>query len=113
MPGSQAKQQRSRISLERASDREFARHILTFDSDRPETYSTRTIASAGRHAGGCQVAHPVACRTSSDAVADQPAPNPSAELSQYDYLIVTWTVEEGKCLADTLTPGYSERKRLV
>ncbi len=46
MPASQAKQKRSRISLESASDREFARHILTFDSDKPETYSAHTLPPA-------------------------------------------------------------------
>lgn len=32
-----------------------------------------------------------------------------APLPEFDYLVVTWTVEEAKCLADTLTPGYPSR----
>jgi purine-nucleoside phosphorylase len=106
MPGSQAKQQRSRISLERASDREFARHILTFDSDRPETYSTRTIPPPAvmRSTARSPIPWPAGQAPTPSPI--NPAPNPSAALSQYDYLVVTWTEEEGKCLADTLTSGY-------
>jgi nucleoside phosphorylase len=37
------------------------------------------------------------------------APAPNDALSEYDYLIVTWTAEEAKCLADTLTPGYPSK----
>ena len=37
------------------------------------------------------------------------APAPDAALGQFDYLIVTWTTEEAKCLADTLTPGFPSK----
>ena len=37
----------------------------------------------------------------------QHAPNPNTKLPQCDYVIVTWTVEEARCLADTLTPGFA------
>jgi purine-nucleoside phosphorylase len=105
MPSRQAKQQRPRISLERASTRDFARHILTFDSDRPETFSAHTLPPP-------VIMQSVSRSTIPWPAGQAPTPepiraaDPSSELSQYDYLIVTWTVEEGKCLADTLTPGY-------
>ena len=37
------------------------------------------------------------------------APAPSDPLPQFDYLVVTWTTEEAKCLADTLTPGFPSK----
>jgi hypothetical protein len=37
------------------------------------------------------------------------APALEAALGQFDYLIVTWTTEEAKCLADTLTPGFPSK----
>jgi len=36
-------------------------------------------------------------------------PSASAALPKCDYVVVTWTVEEAKCLADTLTPGYPSK----
>jgi nucleoside phosphorylase len=106
MAASKAKQQRSRISLTRASNRDFARHILTFDSDRPETYSAHTLPPAAvmRAAARSPIPWPASQAPTPSPIG--PAPNPSSALSQHDYLIVTWTEEEGKCLADTLTPGY-------
>ncbi len=38
-----------------------------------------------------------------------PAPDPDAPLSQYDYLIVTWTGPEAEALSDVLTPGYPSK----
>jgi nucleoside phosphorylase len=46
----------------------------------------------------------------------EPAPAPFGRtpaaadpLPAFDYLVVTWTVEEARCLADTLTPGYPSK----
>jgi hypothetical protein len=106
MPASSTKQQRSRISLARASNREFARHILMFDSNRPETYSAHTLPPAEIMQSAARSTIPWPSGQAPTPAPIHPAPNPSAALGQYDYLIVTWTEEEGKCLADTLTPGY-------
>ncbi len=106
MPASQAKQQRTRISLENASDREFAKHILTFDSDRPETYSAHTLPPPEVMRAIARSPIPWPAHQAPTPAPIAPAPSPAAALSQHDYLIVTWTEEEGKCLADTLTPGY-------
>jgi nucleoside phosphorylase len=37
------------------------------------------------------------------------APVPTAPLPRTDFLVVTWTVEEARSLADTLTPGYPSK----
>ena len=37
------------------------------------------------------------------------APDPASPLPSCDYLVVTWTVEEARSLADTLTPGYPSK----
>jgi purine-nucleoside phosphorylase len=106
MPTGGTKQQRSRLSLAQASDREFAKHILKFDSDRPETYSAHTLAPAMIMRAAARSPIPWPAREAPTPAPIKPAPSPSAALSQHDYLIVTWTEEEGKCLADTLTPGF-------
>ncbi|MGO9109864.1 MAG: hypothetical protein ACLP9L_11580 [Thermoguttaceae bacterium] len=67
-----------------ASYREYARHRLTFDSDDPATFTSRTLPA------------PLASK-----------PSAASPLPACDYLVVTWTVEEAKCLADTLTPGFA------
>jgi nucleoside phosphorylase len=36
-------------------------------------------------------------------------PAPADPLPAADYLVVTWTVEEARCLADTLTPGFPSK----
>ncbi len=37
-----------------------------------------------------------------------PAPNPSAALPKAKVLVVTWTVDEQRALADVMTPGFSK-----
>ena len=37
------------------------------------------------------------------------APDPDAPLPNFDYLVVTWTLEEARALADVLTPGYPSK----
>ena len=106
MSGSGARLQRSRISLKNATDREFAKHILTFDADRPETYSTLTLPPPKIMQATARSPIPWPAGQAPTPSPVHPGPTPSAALSQHDYLIVTWTEEEGKCLADTLTPGF-------
>ncbi len=109
MPASIPKAQRSRISLTKASDREIARHILTFDSDEPETFSAHTLPPAEAMTAAARAPIPWPAGKAPTPAAAHPAPNPASPLTQHDYLIVTWTVEEGKCLADTLTPGFPSK----
>jgi purine-nucleoside phosphorylase len=106
MPANRAKLPAPRISLAHASDREFAKHILTFDSDQPGTYSVHSLPPAAIMGASARSPIPWPAGQAPIPSPIAPAPNPSAGLSHHDYLIVTWTVEEAKCLADTLTPGY-------
>ncbi len=83
--------------------------ITQYDSDDPTTYFPGTVATAAVSTsrglspikwpkGKAPVAAPLSA-----------APDPEAPLSKYDYLVVTWTVEEAKALADILTPGYPSK----
>jgi hypothetical protein len=101
--------QKSRISLTSASAREVARHILTFDSDRPETFSAHTLPAAETMRSAARSAIPWPAGKAPTPSPIKPSPDPSAPLGQHDYLVVTWTEEEGKCLADTLTPGFPSK----
>jgi len=109
MPASAAKPQPVRLSLGAVSDRDLARHLLTFDADVPSTYSAHTLpmAEAAHAAARSPIPWP---EGRAPKAAPLPAPpSAAAPLSQHDYLIVTWTVEEAKCLADVLTPGYPSK----
>jgi Phosphorylase superfamily len=87
----------------------LARHIIQFDPEDGATYAPFSLPAAA-----------IAMRTARNPIPwpDGRVPTPAplaaappieAPLPQFDYLVVTWTVEEGKCLADTLTPGYPSR----
>jgi purine-nucleoside phosphorylase len=95
-----------KISLVSASDHDFAKHILTFDSERPETYSAHTLPPAAIMRSGSLSPIPWPSGQAPTPAPISPNPDPNAALGQYDYVVVTWTEEEGKCLADTLTPGH-------
>jgi Phosphorylase superfamily len=84
---------------------DLSRHIIMFDRDDPTTYSPHTLPPA--LIMGAASREPIPWPD--DAPTPQPLakkPSVSAALPKCDYVIVTWTVEEAKCLADTLTPGF-------
>jgi len=92
-----------------ASVPDLSRHIITYDSDDPSTYSPHSIPPAGvmRAEARSPIPWP-----GGQAPTPQPLstkPSPSDPLPQADYVAVTWTVEEAKALADTLTPGYPSK----
>jgi hypothetical protein len=92
-----------------ASVPDLSRHILTFDSEDPNTFSAHTLPQA--------VVMQAVTRTpipwpDGKAPLPQPmaaTPPPDAPLPLADYVVVTWTVEEAKALADILTPGYASK----
>ena len=92
-----------------ASVPDLSRHILTYDSENPKTYSAHTLPMAEVMAAASRSPIPW---PSGQAPTPQPlatAPAPDDPLPRADYVVVTWTVEEAKCLADTLTPGYPSK----
>jgi hypothetical protein len=89
-----------------ASVPDLSRHIITYNSDDPSTYSAHSLPPAAvmKSGTGSPIPWPVG-----KAPTPQPlpkAPSANSPLPQADYVVVTWTVEEAKALADTLTPGY-------
>ena len=88
---------------------DLSRRILTYDSDEPSTYSVLSLPQAGAMKAETRTPIPW---PDGQAPSPQPlakAPSPSDPLPQADYVVVTWTVEEAKALADTLTPGYPSK----
>jgi hypothetical protein len=100
----------SKVTLKAlASVPDLSRHILTFDSDKPTTFSAHSLPQAAVMKAGTLVPIPW---PEGQGPSPQPlakAPSPSNPLPQADYVVVTWTVEEAKALADTLTPGYPSK----
>jgi hypothetical protein len=94
-----------------ASDREFARHILMFDSDDPSTFSKHTLPPSKVMLAAARSPIPWPAGKAPTPAPLTPAPTPNSPLRSgvYDYLVVTWTVEEAKALADTLTPGFPSK----
>jgi purine-nucleoside phosphorylase len=97
--------QRERV----ASDRAFARHILMFDADDRETYTPHTVPPAEVMRAAARAPIPWPAGKAPKPAPLAPRPSPASPLPACDYLVVTWTVEEAKCLADTLTPGFASQ----
>jgi purine-nucleoside phosphorylase len=91
-----------------ATARNFARHLIEFDSDDTSTYGPHSlpVAEAMRAPARSPIPWPSG---KSPTPAASSTPDPQRPLPQFDYLVVTWTVEEAKCLADTLTPGFPSK----
>ena len=88
---------------------DLSRHILTFDSDNPSTFSPHTLPQAAAMKAETRAPIPW---PQGQAPSPQPlatSPSPSDPLPQADYVVVTWTVEEAKALADILTPGFPSK----
>ena len=89
------------------SDRDFARHILTFDHTDPRTFSPHTLPAAAIMTAAARSPIPWPAGKAPAPAPLKPTPSPDAPLPKCDYLVVTWTVEEARSLADTLTPGFA------
>ena len=87
----------------------LARHIIQFDAEDPATYSPQSLPPATVMLAGSRssIAWPAGSAPTPTPIT--PAPAPTEPLPPCDYLVVTWTAEEGRCLADTLTPGYPSK----
>ena len=81
----------------------LARHVITFDPDRPEQHVFAPAAAAAR-AALSPIPWPEGLAP--QAVIPPRPPSPQAALPKADVLVVTWTVAEAKALADVLTPGH-------
>ncbi len=88
---------------------EVARHILTFDAEDASTFSKHTLPPAQVMLRATRTPIPWPSGKDPRPQPLSPVPAPTQALTQFDYLVVTWTVEEAKCLADTLTPGYPSK----
>jgi len=92
-----------------ASVPDLSRHILAFDSEDPSTFSAHTLPQPA--VMKAEERSPIPW-PQGEAPTPQPLgkkPSPTDPLPQADYVVVTWTVEEAKSLADTLTPGYPSK----
>jgi nucleoside phosphorylase len=81
---------------------DLARHIITFDPDKPED---RVFSDALGQPRAQLAPIPWPKDLAPKAVTPTKAPAPSDPLPKADVLVVTWTVAEAKALADVLTPG--------
>jgi purine-nucleoside phosphorylase len=88
---------------------DLARHIITFDRDDPSTFSPYTLPPALIMGAEARSPIPWPAGTAPTPKPLTRKPSPSDPLPKCDYVIVTWTVEEAKALADTLTPGYPSK----
>lgn len=87
----------------------LAGHIIRFNHSDASTFAAWSLPVAG--AASAAARHPIPWP---EGQAPMPAPlahapSPDAALPKCDVVIVTWTVEEARCLADTLTPGHASK----
>ncbi len=90
----------------RTTSRDLAKHIIQFDPEDRSTYAPFSLPAAALASPAARSPIPWPAGQAPVPAPLATAPQPDAPLSQFDYLVVTWTVAEAKCLADTLTPGY-------
>src|SRR6516225_9500053 len=92
-----------------SSPEALARHIIQFDAEDAATHAPHTLPSAALMRAMARSPIPWPAGKEPRPAPLHPAPSPEKSLSTFDYLVVTWTVEEAKSLADTLTPGFPSR----
>jgi len=88
---------------------DLARHIIMYDRDDPSTYSPHSLPPAMTMAAETRTPIPWPAGTAPIPKPMSRKPSPSDPLPKCDYVIVTWTVEEARALADTLTTGYPSK----
>jgi len=103
---SQVRHQARTAAAAAGSAAEWARHRIEFDSDDLSTYSPHTLPMAEIMGASARSPIPWPKGQEPTPAPLKKAPAPSDPLPQCDYLVVTWTTEEAKSLADTLTPGF-------
>jgi nucleoside phosphorylase len=87
----------------------WARHLIQFDSGDASTYGAHTLPMAAMMQPSARSSIPWPSGKAPVPAPPSKPPGPEEPLPRCDYLVVTWTTEEAKCLADTLTPGYPSK----
>src|SRR6516164_5612459 len=85
------------------------RHIIQFDAEDAATHAPHTLPSAALMRAMARSPIPWPAGKEPRPAPLHPAPSPEKSLSTFDYLVVTWTTEEAKSLADALTPGFPSK----
>ncbi len=106
-PKSESSQTRKRLAS--PDLQALARHIIQFDAEDPATYSPHTLPPAAVMLASARSPIPWPAGSAPTPTPIIPTPAPTKKLPRCDFLVVTWTAEEGRCLADTLTPGYPSK----
>ncbi len=106
---SQVRHQARAAAAAAGSAVEWARHRIEFDSDDLSTYSPHTLPMAEIMGAAARSPIPWPSGKAPTPAPLKKTPAPSDPLPQFDYLVVTWTTEEAKSLADTLTPGFPSK----
>ena len=88
---------------------DLAAHIIRFDSEDASTFSAHTLPLAAVMKAAAHA--PIPWPAGQGPVPQPPPAPPAADapLPRCDAIVVTWTVEEAKALADVLTPGYPSK----
>jgi nucleoside phosphorylase len=107
--GSQTKHLAQTPSTPAESAESWARHLIEFDAEEPSTYSPHTLPLAEMMRAPARSPIPWPKGKEPTPTPLRRAPSPNDALPECDYLVVTWTAEEAKCLADTLTPGFPSK----
>src|SRR5271169_480566 len=90
----------------RTTSRDLAKHIIQFDPEDRTTYAQFSLPQAMLASAAARSPIPWPAGQAPTPSPLSAAPPAEAPLPQFDYLVVTWTVAEAKCLGDTLTPGH-------
>jgi len=92
-----------------STPQDLARHIIQFDAADPGTYAPHTLPAAEVMLAAARAPIPWPRGKEPQPAPLHPQPPPTKALPKCDYVVVTWTTEEAKALADTLTPGFPSK----
>jgi nucleoside phosphorylase len=90
----------------RATDQDFQREIIDFDSEGPEGQAFLAFSTATGLSRFTDIPWPKALAPRTDQKARR---GEQGGLPKSDALVVTWTVDEGHALSRVLTPGKDSR----
>jgi hypothetical protein len=89
--------------------RELAKYIIEYDSTDAATHAPHSLPAAAFMEATTRAPIPWPKNRGPIPKPLPTKPKANAPLPQFDYVVVTWTVEEARSLADTLTPGYASK----
>jgi len=100
----------ARAAKSTATPEDFRREIIDFDSEGPEGQAFMSFTSATGMSRFTAIPWPKGLAPTPDKTARK---GPGGALPAADFLVVTWTMDEGHALSAVLTPGKDSKNDYI